>query len=428
MNMKIMKTSFIQFSGIAMFYLMVLTSFQRNNLDSGSFSLKIEQLTSGEKHHLFGYIGQCQTIPWNDSGRYILGLEIDRIDSMPKPQDAAIIFLIDTHDNNKIIRIEKTHAWNHQQGTMFYWNPLAPETQFYFNDRDIVSGKVFTVLYDIKQQQRVMEYRFNDTPIGNSGVAATGSGWLGLNYGRLARLRLVTGYPGAQDWSKDEVAPENDGIFFVDMETGEKRLLVSYQQLEIKLKERDPELEHDGLFINHTLWNRNSDLVYFFVRAGWNGQGGKRINTPFSIRADGTSLTMHDIHIGGHPEWAEGSYLIGKQGKNQILYDVDQKKIIGQIGSPEIFPDPEGDIYLSPDQNLLVNGHKMGTENFYTVFRRSDGVYVRSKGISKGTLSGDIRIDPSPQWNRTNDAILVTGIDNNNTRQMFLIRVIERRE
>jgi len=29
--------------------------------------LKIEQLTSGSKHHFFGYIGQCQTIPWNAS-------------------------------------------------------------------------------------------------------------------------------------------------------------------------------------------------------------------------------------------------------------------------------------------------------------------------------------------------------------------------
>ena len=56
--------------------------------------LKIEQLTSGTKHHIFGYIGQCQTIPWNASGRYVLGLEIDRIDSMPTPQEAATVFVL----------------------------------------------------------------------------------------------------------------------------------------------------------------------------------------------------------------------------------------------------------------------------------------------------------------------------------------------
>ena len=53
------------------------------------FELKVEQLTSGPKHHFFGYIGQCQTIPWNAGGRYILGLEIDRIDRMPRPEEAA---------------------------------------------------------------------------------------------------------------------------------------------------------------------------------------------------------------------------------------------------------------------------------------------------------------------------------------------------
>ena len=94
--------------------------------------LKIEQLTSGTKHHFFGYIGQCQTIPWNASGRYVLGLEIDRIDRLPTPEEVATVFVIDTQRDNKILRLDKTHAWNPQQGTMFFWHPLKAETQFFF--------------------------------------------------------------------------------------------------------------------------------------------------------------------------------------------------------------------------------------------------------------------------------------------------------
>ncbi|MDP6232524.1 MAG: hypothetical protein QF913_10230, partial [Nitrospinaceae bacterium] len=48
----------------------------------------------------------------------------------------------------------------------------------------------------------------------------------------------------------------------------------------------------------------------------------------------------------------------------------------------------------------------------------------RSKGFDKGSYSGDIRIDPAPRWNRTNDAILVPGIAKNKTRQMYVIHVI----
>ena len=57
------------------------------------------------------------------------------------------------------------------------------------------------------------------------------------------------------------------------------------------------------------------------------------------------------------------------------------------------------------------------------IYGRSDGVHARSKGIDKGCYSGNIRIDPAPRWNRTNDAILVPGIAKDKTRQMHVIYV-----
>jgi len=308
------------------------------------------------------------------------------------------------------------------------WNPLA-ETQFFFNDRDLETGKVFTVMYDIEKMERIKEFRY-DTAIGNGGVSPAGSAFFALNYGRLGRLRLVTGYPEALDWSKDELTPDNDGIFVVDINTGNKRLLVSYQQLSDLLKKEGKNTSHTGLFINHTLWNRRGDHVYFFVRANWekkldkNGNL-KRLNVACSIKSDGTSLTTHNQFIGGHPEWAEGNLLIGRENKDQVLYNVDTKKIVGKIGTPEIFPNPEGDISLSPDANWFVNGYKKENKNYYSVYRMSDGAYVRSEGINKGEFSGNIRIDPAPRWNRTNNSILVPGIAPNGTRQMFVINIID---
>ena len=417
----------LKLSGLTMFLGIALAISQHTLAQTPSFDLKTEQVTSGTKHHFFGYIGQCQTIPWNASNRYILGLEIDKIDRLPTPEEYATVIIVDTHNDNKIIRLDKCHAWNPQQGTMFYWNPLKPETQFFFNDRDIKTGKVFTVLYDIEKKKRVREYKFDDTPIGNGGVAADGSAWLGINYGRLARLRLVTGYPEALDWSKDEIAPENDGIFIVDAKTGKKRLLVSYRQLETELKKSNPDLDHTGLFINHTLWNRDSDKVYFFVRGGWSKRmtdKGDKVNTPCSINADGTGLVLHEQFIGGHPEWDNNNILIGREGKKQIRYDVEKKKFVGQIGTPEMFPNPEGDISLSPDGDWFVNGYGKNGKNYYAVINRSTGAFARTEGIDKGEYSGDIRIDGAPRWNRTNDAILIPGIDKNKTRQMFMIRVV----
>ncbi|MCH2383615.1 MAG: lactonase family protein, partial [Pedosphaera sp.] len=111
------------------------------------------------------------------------------------------------------------------------------------------------------------------------------------------------------------------------------------------------------------------------------------------------------------------------QGDNQIFYDVDKKKVVGQLGTPKMFPKPEGDISLSPSGQWFVNGYKKDKKNYYAVYRRTDGAFARSEGVDKGSYSGDIRIDPAPRWNRTNDAILVPGIARNKTRQMFVIRV-----
>lgn len=389
------------------------------------FQLQIEQITTGPKHHFFGYIGQCQTIPWSGDGRYILAMQIEHVDRMPTPDEAAEIVLIDTQADNAIVHLDRTHAWNPQQGTMFYWNPQAANTQFFFNDRDVETGDVFAVLFDIEKNARIREYRDAAAPIGNSGVAQNGGEFLALNYGRLARLRAVTGYPQARDWSEQENAPATDGIFVVDVASGSRRLLVSYRQLAEQLKSRLVDVDQTALFINHTLWNRVGDRVYFFVRGGWGefGRNATKINVPCSIHSDGSHLTLHETHIGGHPEWADGHTLIGSSKGKQILYDVDTQQIVGQLGTPKVFPNPEGDVSLSPDGRWFANGYKQGSANRYVLYRMSDGVFARSQGIDKGAYADDIRIDAAPRWNRDNNALLVPGIAADKTRQLFVIRL-----
>ena len=73
---------------------------------------------------------------------------------------------------------------------MLFWNPNAPETQFFFNDLDPDTGAVFTVLYDVEKRKRVKEYRFGTEAIANGGVAPSGKFFAGINYGKISRLVL----------------------------------------------------------------------------------------------------------------------------------------------------------------------------------------------------------------------------------------------
>src|SRR6188508_2640257 len=133
---------------------------------TGNLSTEVRQITFGPKHHFFGYIGHVQTIPWNQSGRFVLALQTDFQDRMPQAGEAADVVVLDAHNNYAPRVVDRTRAWNFQQGTMLYWNPGAPETQFFFNDRDPKTHEVFCVLFDISRGtngQRVAEYRYADT-------------------------------------------------------------------------------------------------------------------------------------------------------------------------------------------------------------------------------------------------------------------------
>lgn len=381
-----------------------------------------EQITSGPENHLFGYIGHVGTIPWNASGRYIVALRTEFVDRMPGPDDPAEIILLDVEDDYAVRAVDTSRGWNVQQGTMLYWNPADPENQFFFNDRDPETGKVFCVLYDISEGRRVREYRSEDTPVGNGGVAFDGKHFAAINYARMARLRRVTGYPGAWDWTEGVSAPDDDGIFLVDVETGEKRLLVSFRQLAEALRRERPEIDLMPLFINHTLWSRTGERLFFFARANFGKPG--RLNASFTIARDGSDLRRQQTHIGGHPEWDAGSRMIGSIAKRQAVFDVDSQKLVELIGDRELFPDPEGDIALSPDLEWLANGYKDDGKVYYVVHNRRTGTTFRSPGYDLfGRVSGDLRCDPAPRWNRTGDRLLIPSMMEDGTRQMFVMRM-----
>jgi hypothetical protein len=247
---------------------------------------------------------------------------------------------------------------------------------------------------------------------------------MAINYARMARLRPVTGYKDAWDWTKGVAAPANDGIFRIDIKTGEKKLIVSFAQLKEKLRGLDPRLENRHLFINHTLSNRNNDLLYFYCRADFEEPPGQRLNVPFTVRPDGSDLTPHSIFIGGYPDWEWGSRIIGSANNQQVIYDTASRQIAEVLGGSELFPNPGGDIALAPDGRWFVNSHKEGEHNHYTFLYRPTGRTLGSPPVLLGPWrSGDLRLDPAPCWNRTGDAIVVPGIAEDGTRQMFLIDI-----
>jgi hypothetical protein len=401
---------------------------------TGPDSISVEQITRGPQSHNFGYIGHAVTIPWNATGRYIVSLRIGFHDRMPMPGETADVVLIDTHDGNRVTKVDQTLAWNLQQGTMLYWNPSAADRQFLFNDLDPATGQVFTVLYDIQEKRRLREFRFTKPAIGNGGVDPNGRYFAGINYGKITASREVISYAGAKDdlaegaMIPDRPAnPETDGLFLVDPALdGKRELILSYAKLaeflfaDEKIRGELGDPQKYPLYVHHTLWNRSGEWILFVVR----GRQDMRPNIGCVIRRDGTGLRR--IPYAGHPEWGVGSLLIlpNKAEKRFDLYDVATEKYAGKLGDPGTFPNPIDDNALSPDGQWLAGSRRVKpTECVYTLHRLVDGLTVESPPLPTKDGGGVVRIDPAPRWNRTSDGLLVPGVADDGTMQLFTLKL-----
>ena len=60
----------------------------------------------------------------------------------------------------------------------------------------------------------------------------------------------------------------------------------------------------------------------------------------------------------------------------------------------------------------------------YVLFRRSDSLTLKSQVFSRGPYQkGELRIDPAPRWNRSDNTILIPGMTQDGTRQLHLLRI-----
>jgi hypothetical protein len=142
------------------------------------------------------------------------------------------------------------------------------------------------------------------------------------------------------------------------------------------------------------------------------------------VRPDGSGLTRHEVFIGGHPEWGWGGNVIGSADGRQVVYDTAARRIVESLGGADVFPNPEGDVSLSPDGSWFVNGHRDGEHHIYTFLDMRTRRVVKSPPVFLSTWNrGPLRLDPAPAWNRTSDAIVVPGIAPDGTRQMFLLEL-----
>jgi hypothetical protein len=276
---------------------------------------KPRAITSGPKDHLFASYYAINA--WSADGRYATVLETDVKGRLPTEADVAVLGVVDAQDNNRFIPLTDTRCWNFQEATMAHWLGTAPQTQFIFND--MVDGKFVSVIFDMTTKtRRVVPY-----PV--SAVSADGKWAVSINYARLRLTRPDYGYGGnGQDARTSVTWPKDDGLWLVNLESGEAKLIVPIASVQDRMPQvKDPKAL---AYFCHTVFSRDGSKIFWLARSVENLTGQKVVRkwetTAFTCNRDGSNVQrcFPDGWGGSHFNWLDGERLLVTAKYNDTVY------------------------------------------------------------------------------------------------------------
>ena len=244
----------------------------------------VRPITTGPKFHWFAYYDKLQFDP---SMRYVLGMEVDFEHRSPEPDDVIRVGMIDLEDGDRWTELGTSRAWCWQQGCMLQWRP-GSKTEVLWNDRE--GDRFVCHVLDIETMaKRTLPHPvYTLSPDGRTAVAP--------DLRRVNHMRPGYGYTGLPDPNRDVLAPQDSGIFGLDLDTGEHKLLISVADV-AKIPFPHADLSTAKHYFNHLLFNTDGTRFEFLHR--WRMEGLKSFGTRMLTAApDGSDLHVVDDY--GH--------------------------------------------------------------------------------------------------------------------------------
>lgn len=172
-------------------------------------------ITTGPKHHWFGYYDKREFDP---SNTLVLSNEVSFEGRSPTGDDKITVGYVDTKDDDRWHPIGISNAWGWQQGCMLQWVGNDGK-QILWNDRQGDSFVCRIYSTETKSVRTINKPIYTVSPDGSFGLSA--------DFRRIDNLRPGYGYDGLADPNVAKRAPDDSGIWKVDLETGKDELILS---------------------------------------------------------------------------------------------------------------------------------------------------------------------------------------------------------
>ncbi|MEJ1969762.1 MAG: hypothetical protein WDN03_14175 [Rhizomicrobium sp.] len=277
--------------------------------------------TPDDASYFFGF---HDISPWSADGRYLLMHRFDgELAGLPDGSDEAEIVIWD-RSSGEFRVVGRTTTWNLQQGARAMWLP-GPGRQVAYNR--LVDGGAGCEIVDIDSGAR----RTFGTTIG--AVSPDGRYALTPSYGRLARYWKAYGYqalpppPGL-----DAPGPAEDGIWRLDLATGEHRLIVPISELP-RGDARDGAGE-PYRFVTHLSFNPAGTRIVFYDRSIT--RDGALYSRFLSATPEGTGLRVIADEKVSHFCWLDEKTLLVWMRRS--LLPITRIRSAGLLSNPLVKP------------------------------------------------------------------------------------------
>ncbi len=326
----------------------------------------IDVFSAPRKQVFFGYY---DISPFSSNGKYLLANHAPQKNVRPASEDRITLGYYDLQSAaHEFVELGETTTWCWQQGCRLQWYPAHSNDQVIYNR--LVDGKYGCEIQNIHTKEVLHKY---SRPIYS--VSQDGKWGLSLNFSRLQRLRPGYGYMTLPDPSEGISAPTNDGIWHIDMETGNEELLFSIHDIML--------LKPAGIFangehyFNHICFNPDGNRFMFFHLCKENSRRMSRLLTA-DINGDNTCI-LEDERTVSHYTWKTNTELLvtssqpGSAGLQYRLYKdihgenyVVGQNILNEDGHPSYLPNQDyilTDTYPDKcgDRKLLLYNTKKHT-------------------------------------------------------------------
>ena len=408
----------------------------------------IEKIGNNEGHHFFGYYNKSV---WDRSNRYVLANKVDVMVKDTQIDDALEIGFYDLKDEtNYFNKIGSTTTWNWQMGNQSQWLDDLNRKQVIFNIR---GNNLANPYPDFCSQLVDIESGVSrELPLPVYVTAFNGKYALCIDYKRLFITHETIGYQAENQYENMEAAPDDDGIYNMDIALGEYSLICSYNRL--KEFHYVGSMEKAIHWVSHIEISPNSERVLFLHR--WSERVEDEtcfLHRLITMNPDGSDmyllecsdhpLPQLDENFDGnavntfdyekseyqisHPTWRNDSQIMvwgPHNGKIHYHLYEDKTNNVEIIGADVLTEN--GHMTYSPDGNWLLSDtypDDKTNERILFLYHMESGLrYDIGSFYADPDLGKINRCDLHPRWDNSGTKVCIDSV-HENERQMYIIDV-----